>query len=63
MKNVMIQEVLLKIKNISVEPLLKTIKRQYICSAIGDPEVVNVFERNKAVRITGFLDFVHRLVF
>jgi hypothetical protein len=34
--------------NITVEPLFKTIKRQYIYSSIEDSEVVLVFERNNA---------------
>jgi hypothetical protein len=48
MEILMIQVVLMKInkKYITVEPLLKTIKIQYIYSSIGDSEVVLVFERN-----------------
>jgi hypothetical protein len=35
-------------KNVTVEPLFKNYKRQYIYSSIEDSEVVLVFERNNA---------------
>jgi hypothetical protein len=34
--------------NITVEPLFKNYKRQYIYSSIEEPEVVLVFERNNS---------------
>jgi hypothetical protein len=42
-------------KNITLEPLSKNYKKTYIYSSIEDTEVVLVFERNNAVRITGVL--------